>query len=202
MNRENKINESQEALAKYSRVHIYSHFLEISEEHQGRHQVFNKEADIEYDKSCEWQSEKYYQLRADAQKSGYIAIVFSAMYIESAVYDFGAIYLGDNYVLKHVDKLNITSKIIVLLKLATGRDLNTDGQAYEHLKKLFEYRNELVHSKSKPLMSAKEMHIFREKTSRKYYEAINSAKKIIEFLDKETREINEDEYHPGIFGHK
>ncbi len=84
----------------------------------------------------------------------------------------------------------------------TDKGLSTDGQVYEHLNKLFKYRNKLVHFKSKPLMSAEGMHKFREKISREYYEAIDSARKIIGFLDKETREINKDEYHPGIFGHK
>jgi len=30
---------------------------------------------------------------------------------------------------------------------------------------------------------------------------MKSAKVAIEFLDKETRKLNNDEYHPGIFGH-
>ena len=181
-------------LAKYNRVSNYSYFWEISEAHQLNHELLSEKAELEYDKSNEWQNDKYYSLKDEAQKSGYIAIVFAAMYIEAAI------YLGDNYIKKHLDKLSAISKLSVIMRLVTGKDIDTDSQAYEHLNRLFKYRNTLVHTKSRPLMSGEEMISFQEKCSNSYYQAIESAKCVVEYLSDETESINQDEYHPGVFG--
>jgi len=121
------------------------------------------------------------------------------MYIEASIYDFGCIYLGDEYVQKNLDRLDPLSKINVILKLVTNKDLSSDGQAYEHVKKLFKYRNYLVHSKTKPANFDEKSFTLREKVE--YCKAIESAKLAVELLDKETKSLNQDEYHPGIFGH-
>ena len=188
-------------LAKYNRVSNYSYFWEISEAHQLNHELLSEKAELEYDKSNEWQNDKYYSLKDEAQKSGYIAIVFAAMYIEAAIYNFGAIYLGDNYIKKHLDKLSAISKLNVIMRLVTGKDIDTDSQAYEHLNRLFKYRNTLVHSKSQPLMSGEEMFRVQEKCLNDYYQAIESAKCAVEYLSNETKSLNKDENHPGVFGY-
>jgi hypothetical protein len=195
-----KIEKELQELAKYSRVSIHEHFWEISQSHQLEHEQLLKEAMLEYDELNDWQSDNYYKLRNKAQKSGYVAIIFATTYIEAVIYNFGAIYLGDKYVKTHLDKLSSISKLCVLIKIITGKDINTDGQAYEHLNILFKYRNSLVHSKSSPLKSNEEMMIFKEKCTKNYYQAIESAKYAVEYLKKETQQLNQDEFHPGIFG--
>ncbi len=182
--------EVEEELGKYSRVSVHDHFWEISESHQLRYEVLSKEANQEYHEEREWQNEKYYNLKNEAQKSGYIAIIFSAIYLEAAIYNWGAIYLGDKYVKRHLDKLSIISKLCVITKMITGKDINTDGQAYEHLNTLFRYRNFLIHSKSQPLLDPEEIMRFKEKCEKDYYGAIESAKYAVEYLRRETNALN------------
>ncbi|WP_315982894.1 hypothetical protein [Aliamphritea spongicola] len=61
-------------------------------------------------------------------------IVFAAMCIEAFVYDYGASHLGDAYIKKYLDKLDITSKLVVVTDLVTGEKFPTEGQAFEGLK--------------------------------------------------------------------
>lgn len=188
-------------LAHYNRMHFYTHFWNISKEHQNLHEQYLAEASELFEPTSEWQDEKYYELGNKSQESGYIAIVFAVMFIEGAVYNFGAIYLGDSYIRNNLDRLSLLSKISVIMRMVTGKDIDSDGQAYEHLKKLLRYRNALVHAKSSPIPTAHELMLIQEKSSKEYYEAIESAKKAIEYLNDESKKLNDDPYFPGIFGH-
>ena len=185
----------------YNRIYIYSEFWNISKEHQRLHEKYLELASQIFEHDQEWQREDYYDFRKKSQQSGYIAIVFAAMYIEGAIYNFGAIYLGDNYVKKNLDKLGVLAKISVILRMVTGKDIDPDSQAFEHLKILLKYRNSLVHSKSRPIVSPENFFEIQEKGSKEYYQAIESAKKAIEYLDAETKQLHIDENFPGIFGH-
>ena len=78
-----------------------------------------------------------------------IVIVFSAMYLESFIYDYAASCLGDGYVKSHIDKLDMVSKWLIIPKLITGKQINKESQAFESLKLLNKARNALVHLKSK-----------------------------------------------------
>lgn len=48
-------------------------------------------------------------------------IVFCAMSLEAAIYDYAAWHLGDTYVQSHLDKLDLLSKWLVVPRLITGR---------------------------------------------------------------------------------
>ncbi len=76
-------------------------------------------------------------------------IVFSALAVEAHLYDIGARKLGDGYMKDHLDKLDITSKAILIFELVTKKNFPKDGQLYQNLKKLQSDRNKLVHFKSK-----------------------------------------------------
>jgi hypothetical protein len=188
-------------LSRYNRMGVLGYFWEISQEHHAKHEKYNQLANKEYSGDLEFQSEAYYSFAHKSQKSGYIAIVFAAMYIEAAIYNFGCIYLGDEYVKKNLDRLDPLSKLSVILRLVTEKELDSSGQAYEHVKRIFKYRNTLAHTKTRPAYFGKEAFILKEKESKHYSSAIESAKFAVKFLDEETRNLNKDEYHPGIFGH-
>ncbi|ODB95258.1 hypothetical protein A3197_18070 [Candidatus Thiodiazotropha endoloripes] len=83
------------------------------------------------------------------ERSVVIPIVFSAMCLEAFIYDYGATKLSGSFVKNHIDKLEVPSKYVVLTKLVTGKQFDTNGQAYEKLKTLIKDRNQLVHFKSK-----------------------------------------------------
>jgi hypothetical protein len=82
-------------------------------------------------------------------KSAVSCVVFSAMCLEAFIFAYSERFLGKNYTKKHLDKLSLDSKYIIIPRLIVGKEINRDGQAYEKLKKLLKHRNEIVHYKSK-----------------------------------------------------
>ncbi len=75
-------------------------------------------------------------------------IIFLITYLESYIYDFAAIPLGDNYVEKYLDKLNLESKWMIIPKLITGKELDKSRNYWGDLKELIKWRNNLVHHKT------------------------------------------------------
>lgn len=73
------------------------------------------------------------------------------MCFESAIYEYAADHLGDAYVKAHIDKLDVLSKWLIVLRLVAGYELRKDQAPYAAFKALVAARNELVHSKSRPL---------------------------------------------------
>jgi hypothetical protein len=80
---------------------------------------------------------------------GIQTIVFSAMAIEAAVFDFAAIQLGDKIAERYLDKMDLLSKWMIVPRLVCGRSLQEDGPAMNGLKGLVIARNALVHHKSR-----------------------------------------------------
>jgi hypothetical protein len=83
--------------------------------------------------------------------AGVQTIVFAGMCFESAIYEYAADHLGDAYVKDHIDKLDVLSKWLIVLRLVAGYELRKDQAPYAALKALVVARNGLVHSKSRPL---------------------------------------------------
>lgn len=83
--------------------------------------------------------------------AGLQAIVFAAMCFESAIYEYAANHLGDSYVQEHLDKLDVLSKWLVVLRVVAGYEMRKDRAPYGALKALISARNRLVHSKSEPI---------------------------------------------------
>ncbi len=92
--------------------------------------------------------ENHTHVRYDKLIAGLQTVVFSAMCFEAAIYDFASIYLGDDYVREHLDKLDVLSKWLVVLRLVSGIEIPKDEAPYCALKVLVTERNRLVHSKS------------------------------------------------------
>ena len=90
-----------------------------------------------------------WELRRDI--AGLQTIVFAAMCFESAIYEYAADHLGDAFVQDHLDKLDVLSKWLVVLRLVAGYELRKDHAPYGALKALVSARNRLVHSKSEPV---------------------------------------------------
>ncbi len=80
-----------------------------------------------------------------------IVIVFSHLFLEAVIYDYGAINTSGSYMKKYVDKLDFLAKWVVVPRLVTGNSFPTGSQAYELLGKLVKARNGLVHFKTKQL---------------------------------------------------
>ncbi|MBN3563310.1 hypothetical protein [Aliamphritea spongicola] len=117
-------------------------------------------------------------------------IVFAAMCIEAFVYDYGASHLGDAYIKKYLDKLDITSKLVVVTDLVTGEKFPTEGQAFEGLKNLVKSRNSLVHFKSKKFdindlgKAAKFRKELNDKLEKSMYESVETIRLIMKEMDR------------------
>lgn len=85
---------------------------------------------------------------SEIEKLAISIIIFSALTLESYMYDYGARKLGDNFMKNHLDKLDPISKVIILLELITKKKFPKDERVYELIKKLNKSRNSLVHFKS------------------------------------------------------
>lgn len=112
----------------------YSEFLDA----KSGISVFGK---VEYD-------EKLVELKHVRDIAGLQTVVFSAMSFEAAIYDFASVHLGDEYVREHLDRLDVLSKWLVVLRFVSGIELQKCEAPYAALKSLIFERNRLVHSKS------------------------------------------------------
>lgn len=94
------------------------------------------------------------ELSRKTTKHAIKAIVFASMCVESAINNYAGTQLGDNYAGKHLDKLNVISKWVVIPKLVCGKSIDKSGPAFNALGKLIKARNSLVHNKSRELNPA------------------------------------------------
>jgi len=81
--------------------------------------------------------------------SGIKTIVFAAMAIEAAAFEYAAMILGDD-IAKKLDKMDLEGKWIVATRLVCGQSLEANSPALNSLRSLIKARNDLVHHKSKP----------------------------------------------------
>lgn len=82
--------------------------------------------------------------------SGIKTIVFAAMAIEAAAFEFSASTLGDQVARGDLDKMGLVRKWITGTRQASGQPLDIHGPAIDGLKSLAKARNALVHHKSTP----------------------------------------------------
>jgi hypothetical protein len=75
--------------------------------------------------------------------------LYAAMCLEAFIYDYAATNLGDTYVQKYLDKLDLVSKWVIIPRLVLGKEISRDGQAFEYLRLIKRERDKLVHSKSR-----------------------------------------------------
>ncbi|MDN4547168.1 hypothetical protein [Pseudomonas sp. C32] len=80
---------------------------------------------------------------------GIKTIVFSAMAIEAAAFEFAGIQLGDKVAEQYLDKMDVVGKWMIVPRLVCARSLREDGPAMNGLRGLVTARNALVHHKSR-----------------------------------------------------
>ena len=121
--------------------------------------------------------------------AGIKSIVFSAMCIEAAAFDFSATQLSDSYAEQYLDKLDLVSKWVVIPKLVCGRSLKENGPALNSLRALVRARNALVHQKSLPFKSDGTSLEAIEKASNAFPGNVHNAFKTIVLISLELNEI-------------
>lgn len=83
--------------------------------------------------------------------SAIASIVFQAFAVESFINYYGSKKLGKNMFHDHYDRIGIIDKIIIIPKIATGKDFPKGEKVFELIKKLFSKRDKLVHHKGKEI---------------------------------------------------
>lgn len=123
-----------------------------------------------------------------------VAIIFSALTLESYINEYAARKKGVTYFNKHLEKIDFLNKWIVIPELCTGKSFPKNKQCYENLDKLKTMRNNLVHSKPKPIQINN--HEAFNKLGKEVYEIIRNAElaiKTISMVINCLTEIDPDE---------
>jgi len=76
-----------------------------------------------------------------------IAIVFSAITLEACINSYAKRQLGGGYFDKHIVKMDLRTKWVVVPTLATGQGLPRDEPLYHRLGELAKHRNGIAHPK-------------------------------------------------------
>jgi len=77
-----------------------------------------------------------------------VAVVFAHAFLESFIFDYGSEFLGSDYFINYLDKLDTLSKYIVVPELISEKEVNQTSGAINRLREIVKYRNALIHSKS------------------------------------------------------
>lgn len=104
------------------------------------------------DKATEFQHSQVSPLDDKQATHCLIAIVFAALAAEARIHDYASWKLGDTFATKHLDRVDLISKLVIATKLATGEDFPKGGRAFQSLSQLIKNRNQIVHAKSAPIV--------------------------------------------------
>ncbi len=74
-------------------------------------------------KTYKGDSEERVDLERIGLELGVKTIVFAGMCLEAAIYDYASIQLGDKFVKKHFEKLDLLSKWIIIPKFVCGKQI-------------------------------------------------------------------------------
>lgn len=89
------------------------------------------------------------ELEAKILKETIKAVIFLGAFLESYFFDYSATALGQGYTEKHIERIDLISKIVLIPKLVTGVEINPDLDFWAGLKHLIKWRNRIVHNKTK-----------------------------------------------------
>jgi hypothetical protein len=103
-----------------------------------------KDKDISYS-DVDFLAEK----NAAIQRYAMIVVIFSALTLEAFINHYAIENFSKSYLNNYLDKLDPVSKWVIIPKLVLGQTLDTYGQSFELLQRLFGLRNKLVHYKTR-----------------------------------------------------
>lgn len=67
-------------------------------------------------------SEELVALKDRHRDTGLQTIVFAALCLEAAIFDYAAVHLGDAYVRDHLDKIDLLSKWVVVMRFVSDHE--------------------------------------------------------------------------------
>ncbi|MEZ8040168.1 hypothetical protein ACED25_11285 [Vibrio sp. 1F263] len=127
-------------------------FFEFSNEFELKQQSYCSESDL----SQQWEiANKLYENR---EISAIKSITFSAMCLEAFLYDYAVHSQSKSFLSK---KLSAKDKFVRYLNAVDKIEVDTQGDIYQRVEKLFSLRNQLVHFKS-PIYQMDQLHLASE----------------------------------------
>lgn len=136
------------------------------------------------------EQEKIDELGNSLLKESIKTIIFLGAFLEAYFFDLSAITLGQRYTENHIEKIDLTSKIILVPRLITGKEIDKSLHFWAEIKALIKWRNKIVHNKTKDWIEfSKNINpdnydpkpLFEEYNLSKF---INSTIKLFEELDR------------------
>ena len=76
-------------------------------------------------------------------------VVFLGAFLESYFFELSAVALGQQYTENHIEKMDLTSKMVIVPQLITGKKINTSQNFWGGIKTLIKWRNKIIHNKTK-----------------------------------------------------
>lgn len=95
------------------------------------------------------EEEKIYKYENLLLKESIKTVIFLGAFLEAYFFDLSAIALGQQYTENHIEKIDLASKITLIPRLITGKEIDRSLQFWGEIKKLIKWRNKIVHSKTK-----------------------------------------------------
>lgn len=95
------------------------------------------------------EEEKINNLENSLLKESIKIVTFLSSFLESYFFEFSAIALGQQYTENHIEKLDLTSKIIVIPRLVTGKEIDKSLHFWGEIRTLIKWRNKIIHNKTK-----------------------------------------------------
>jgi len=95
-----------------------------------------------------------------AEGKAVVVVVFTVTFLEAYVQNYASRRLGGAFSEKHLDKLDVVSKWLIVPQLVTLEKVNSDHPGIELLRDLVRARNAIVHSKSGGVSTYEEMQGF------------------------------------------
>lgn len=141
--------------------------------------------------------ERLIDLENVALIAGIQAVVMSSMCFEAAIFDFAATQLGDRYVKKYLDRLDLVAKWVVIPKVVCGKEIRTGRVAFATFKELVTERNRLVHWKSKNMRWG-DPGLFEElqQSSSRVEKGIHKSFRAIVLMSLEMDEVVGSQFNP------
>ena len=129
--------------------------------------------------------------------AGIQAIVMSAMCFEAAIYDYAAWQLGDRYVRRHLDRLDLVAKWVVIPRLVCGAEVRKDRVPFGTFRQVIAERNRLVHSKSEKLRMGDEAQFARlQREDAALEENVHKSFRAIVLMSLEMDELLGRQFNP------
>lgn len=124
-----------------------------------------------------------HEMRELVDEHAAITIIFACTAAELYINDAAARLLGDTYFEKHIDRIDIVSKWVLVPRIVCGHQIDRGGEACNLLRAVVSLRNELMHPKSGAFTEEK----YEKSTTARLQDAATKAVKLLAALLKESK---------------